>query len=360
MAIKTKITVDNSQLKKGMKDASSSTQKSLQKIHDVTKKVSGGLGALGGNLSGLGKIAGTLTSKFALVGASIAFILKGIKETWDDLMLSPEEYMTKQNFKIQQSRENTTESLNRQNQDNGYFQRLQELSNQENLSNVMKQEAIKLVQILTKKYGDLGIQIDLVSGQILNLDSAQSKMLQKQAQQLYKNLSIQTNDIGELVTAKMKASFTRINENNFFSRMLSDFIQQQTGLVRGNVTEGIEFINAKPLQQQIRILQKFRQQATRESDIKDIQEIIELKKQQLKIQQKLSSLEQTGAIDEKTAAARLKDRTTSDTVAKNQAVQVQEGRKQRSLQETMQSMQSQAEYARLTKTSEQIVFLQNK
>ena len=368
MAIETSFTIKQVNVEQALKQAENKAKQTAQKIDGVLnqsagkqiKNINKGVSALGNNLGGLGKIASTLTSKFAIVGAGIAFIIKGIKETWDDLMLSPQEYMTKQNFKIQQSRENTTESINRQNQDNGYFQRLQQLSNEENLSNAMKQEAIKLVQVLTKKYGDLGIQIDAVSGQIFNLDSAQSKMLKKQAQQLYKNLSLENTDISGLANAKMKASFARINENNFFTRSVYDLLQQQTGITRGSVKQGMNFINSKPLEQQIRILQGIREKATRETDIKDIQEIIELKKQQLKIEQKLKSLRDTGAIDEKTYMARLKESTTRNTVAKNRTIQRQQGSKQLAIGQSIIQMQQQADFAKLTKTSEQLVFLEKK
>lgn len=368
MAIQTTFTIKQVNIDQALKQAENKAKNSAEKIDKVLnqsadkgiKDVNKGVSALGENLGGLGKIAGILSSKFAIVGAGIAFIVKGIKETWDDLMLSPQEYITKQSFKLKQSSQNTAESMNQQSMENGYFARLQEIANLEFVSNSMKQEAIKLVQILTRKYGNLGIEIDAVTGQISNLDSAQTKLLQKQAKLLYKNLSMENDDISGLSTAKMKSTFARQNENNFLSRMVYDFIQQETGLVKGNVLQGISLIDSKPLEQQIKILQGFREKATREQDIKDIQEIIELKKQQLKIQEKLRSLEETGAIDDKTLTARMKEKSTKDAVASNYSLQAQQGRKQNQLEQTMQQMREQYQFSALTKTSQQLVFLQKK
>ena len=76
MAIKAKFSVDNSELKKGLKDAENQAQSSMKKIADTAQDASGGfkgiLGSLGklgpyGKLAavGIGAIAGAVTAVIA-------------------------------------------------------------------------------------------------------------------------------------------------------------------------------------------------------------------------------------------------------------------------------------------------------
>ena len=382
MAIQTSFTIKQVNVDQALKKAEKKAENTAKKIDGVLNNTAGkeiknlnkGISALGENLGGLGKIAGTLTSKFAIVGAGIAFVVSMIKDLWDRINLSDDEFELKQNFKIQNGKEKTANTIEKQTVDNSYLARLQQLATAENVSNKMKQEAIKLIQLLTKRYGDLGLKIDTVTGQITGLDEAQNSMLKRQAKQLSINLSQELENVATLATKKMGKAFATINMNNAWVEWVAGITYDIFGGMMPNARQGFNQINSMKLQDQIKYLTAFlnERKATfgesignnpnirTDKQIKAITEIIQLKKQQLKIQQKLNSLQENGTLNEKDYAQRLKDQTIKNKVAQNQNIQVQEGRKQTNIDDAMLQMQEQADYQKLTKTSQQLIFLQKK
>ena len=74
MAIKTKITIDNSELKKGLKDAENQASSSMEKIADSAQTASGGFKSILGSLAKLGPVG-----KLAVVAiGSIVGVVTGV------------------------------------------------------------------------------------------------------------------------------------------------------------------------------------------------------------------------------------------------------------------------------------------
>lgn len=195
--IKAKISLDSSELKKGLNQAEQSVKKTGKEMSTATKKldnfadsadnavraidsISGALGKASTGISGLaGDLIALVKNPIAIAIAAItALAAVGIK-LWDKLTLSAEEYAKKASFEFEQAQKKFNDLTNAQKEDSGYLDRLKEISQEENISNALKAEAISIIQSLTDKYGDLGISIDVTTGKIHGLDEGMAKANKK-------------------------------------------------------------------------------------------------------------------------------------------------------------------------------------
>ena len=198
--IKAKISLDSSELKKGLNQAEQSVKKAGKEMSNATKKldnfgdnadravraidsVSGALGQASTGISGLAGdlIALVKNPMAAAIAAITALVAVGVK-LWDKLTLSAEEYAKKASFEFEQAQKKFNDLTNAQKEDSGYLDRLKEISQEENISNSLKTEAISIIQSLTDRYGDLGISIDVTTGKIHGLDEGMAKANKKMSE----------------------------------------------------------------------------------------------------------------------------------------------------------------------------------
>lgn len=197
MSIKAKISLDSSELKKGLNSAEQSVKKTGQEMSNATKKldnfgdnadravraIDSVGGALGQASTGISGLAGDLIDLVknpmsAAIAAITALVAVGVK-LWDKLTMSAEEYAQKASFEFEQAQKKFSDLTNEQKEDTGYLDRLKQISQEENISNAVKAEAISIIQSLTDRYGDLGISIDLTTGKIIGLEQGMTKANQK-------------------------------------------------------------------------------------------------------------------------------------------------------------------------------------
>lgn len=143
-------------------------------------------GAAGLASTGVSGLAGDIVNLVknpmsALIAALGALVAVGVK-VWDILTQSAQEYTQKVAIAAQRAKKEQQELSKAQGQDRGYLKRLEELSKAENLSNAQKIQAAKIIELLSKKYGDLGISIDFATGKIQGLDKAQMELLKRMQQ----------------------------------------------------------------------------------------------------------------------------------------------------------------------------------
>ena len=200
MSIKAKISLDSSELKKGLDQAEQSVKKAGKEMSAATKKldnfgdnadravraIDSVSGALGQASTGISGLAGDLISLVknpmaAAIAAITALVAVGVK-LWDKLTLSAEEYAKKASFEFEQAQKKFNDLTNAQKEDSGYLDRLKEISQEENISNDLKTEAISIIQSLTDRYGDLGISIDVTTGKIHGLDEGMAKANKKMSE----------------------------------------------------------------------------------------------------------------------------------------------------------------------------------
>ena len=177
---------------------------------DAMKNALGGLGKMGDSLGGMfGKIASGFTSLLSPIGLATAAI--GGLITWginmyQKLTLSHEEYIDNLNYQQQNSNKRFSKIENKEKTDNGYFQRLKELNQVEKVSNAIKTETVMIIQLLTRRYGDLGLSIDETTGKILGLDNAFNQFQKKVSELKLKQLRVDAN----ISKNKVNSQFSQI------------------------------------------------------------------------------------------------------------------------------------------------------
>lgn len=83
MAIKAKLEIDNTELKKGLKDAEKQAKTSMDKISDAAQGASGGFRGMLGFLNKLGPVAKIAAAGIAIIGTAVAAAAAGIKKLTD-------------------------------------------------------------------------------------------------------------------------------------------------------------------------------------------------------------------------------------------------------------------------------------
>ena len=76
-----------------------------------------------------------------------------------------------------------------------YLKQLEQLANQEDLSNANKAQAAKAIGELTKAYGDLGIKLDETTGKLTGVDSAMIKKAEKDKSRRIKELNAELKEL---------------------------------------------------------------------------------------------------------------------------------------------------------------------
>lgn len=142
---------------------------------NVWKELSDGEGLLK-NLTGA--LKGVL-SPIGAIGLGLAALGKLAADVWNRMTLSAAEYLEQTSRAADaagKKREKLQEAQSRELQ---YLASLRELASQEQLSNTAKQEAGVLLDLLSSKYGNLGIEIDKAGNRLTGFDKAQEKVLSK-------------------------------------------------------------------------------------------------------------------------------------------------------------------------------------
>lgn len=187
MAIRAKFTVDNREIKKGLQEVDQQAKNTGNNIKSSMEQVNKGfdsaekLGSkMGGTLKNLQEAFMGMLSPIGLITTGITALGALAVKVWDMMTVSAEEYAMKASNAVDKANKNLEETFKQKETDSGYLERLKELSQAENMSNAMKMEAAELISLLTKRYGDLGVSIDMATGKIFGLDEAQRIFLKSQ------------------------------------------------------------------------------------------------------------------------------------------------------------------------------------
>nr|DAD90245.1 MAG TPA: hypothetical protein [Myoviridae sp. ct8ME27] len=187
MAIKAKFTVDNREIKKGLQEVDQQAKNTGNSIKSSMEQVNKGfdsaekLGSkMGGTLKNLQEAFMGMLSPIGLITTGITALGALAVKVWDMMTVSAEEYAKKASNAVEKANKNLEETFKQKETDSGYLERLKELSQAENMSNAMKMEAAELISLLTKRYGDLGVSIDMATGKFFGLDEAQRIFLKSQ------------------------------------------------------------------------------------------------------------------------------------------------------------------------------------
>lgn len=192
MSAEGKVSLNASQYKKTLDDIKGKTSKTFDSVGKDIGKAGKAVGAFSSEVSGqfgaLSKIIGALTNPITLVIAGFGALLSAGKELYDVLTVSADEYLQKVEKTAKEQKKQYDEMKTAQEAEQGYMERLKELGEKENKTNEEKEEMIFLVNTLTSKYGELGIEIDGVTGKLQNLAQAEETLNVKQKEARAKQL----------------------------------------------------------------------------------------------------------------------------------------------------------------------------
>lgn len=193
MAIKAKISVDNSELVQGLQQAENQAKKTGKSINDgfgnnggiaaldqlgknaddAVRALDGVAGAAGAASTGLGGLAGDIISlvknPIALLIAAFATLIAVGVECWKRLTVSAEEYKAMMDKQIADSQRNIKEQKKEADTLDIISKKLVELNNIQNKTASQYSLERGLIHMLSETYGDLGLSIDSTTGKYSNL-----------------------------------------------------------------------------------------------------------------------------------------------------------------------------------------------
>ena len=274
MAIKAKFTVDNREIKKGLQEVDQQAKNTGNSIKTSMEQANKGfdsankLGSkMGGTLKNLqGAFMGML-SPIGLITAGITALGALAVKVWDMMTVSAEEYAMKASNAVEKANANLEKTLKQERTDSGYLDRLIELSKAETISNAMKVEAIELISLLSKRYGDLGISIDIATGKITGLDKAQVALLRKQQEMQISAAKISMNAQKMNTDSADEGAIGRRNINAYLTPF--DFGDASKGI---NVSRAEKW-NKGTLDDKLTVANEMAKNATTNKDIEKWQKL---------------------------------------------------------------------------------------
>lgn len=355
MAIKAKFSVDNREMKKGLQEVEQQAKKTGANIKENMERAGQGFesinklgGTMGGTLKNVQEAIMGLLSPVGLVMAGITALGTLAVKVWDMMTVSAEEYAMKASNAVEKANKNLEETFKQEETDSGYLERLKELASAEELSNAMKMEAAELISILTKRYGALGLSIDMATGKITGLDEAQRTFLKNQQQ-----LKV---DAAKISVNAQKMAADSATENALGIRNLNAYVtpfEFGDASKSSNVRRADKW-NRGGLEGKLEIANEMMQNATSSSDIEKWQKLaIEIEKLIL-AQKELNSIVEYGERSEKAYAETLKKRSqqTINVATENHKQAAERSKKSR------EQSQEKDNYANLS-TKDKITYKEN-
>lgn len=232
------VVTDAQQAKKQAKNIGESVAKSAEKgakkltfgakVKENLDKIKVGvenIGIGGDKLSKLGQLfkgGGWI----AVATAAIGLLAKGAMALWDKMTLSAEQAIEKAKTLRQYAQQRLDTTFQNETDSKGYIDRLKQLNQQQELSNLQKMEAITIVNQLSKTYKDLGLSVSTVTGKVLGLDQAMEKIARqnqkkkiKEAENKVANSTIEANaSLDPILENIVGGWFTQMFKNGFMTR----------------------------------------------------------------------------------------------------------------------------------------------
>ena len=270
---------------------------SADKAVTAIDSVSGAMGAASTGVTGLaGDLVNLIKNPaslwFAAVGMAVAAAVKII----DKFTLSASEMQERLKHFAEEAKKTRREVEAAHKQERDYIDRLRELSEAEIKSQDSKREAAMLIDQLNKKYGNLGITINSVTGEIEGLADAERKLSQKQFKE---RLNAMNNQRGALSSQGKSLAMLALGSTKLFGDIFGGLI------ANGDEKKALKsFLETAPLEKQIEFFEKWRDSTGTIEGWETVQKIVELKTEELNIQREIEKMRSSGyATDEEIAEA---------------------------------------------------------
>lgn len=243
MAIETQFTIRSVSVEQALKEAEAKVDRSAKKMDSSLSSVGSGTqnmeknlqaaakgmdsiskvgGKAGGVMKNLTESIQGLLSPIGLVSAGITAVITLVVHMYEKAKQRIQALKDYAKIGIEDAGKQLADSQKGMATDRGYMDRLIEISRYEEIDNATKQEAIRIISLLTSKYGDLGLSIDDTTGKVLGLVEAIEKFNQKQIQREVEdtNILIEKNkglvDVQDAELQKELNGFST-NPNEMFS-----------------------------------------------------------------------------------------------------------------------------------------------
>lgn len=247
MAIETQFTIRSVSVEQALKEAEAKVDRSAKKMDSSLSSVGSGTqnmeknlqaaakgmdsiskvgGKAGGVMKNLTESIQGLLSPIGLVSAGITAVITLVVHMYEKAKQRIQALKDYAKIGIEDAGKQLADSQKGMATDRGYMDRLIEISRYEEIDNATKQEAIRIISLLTSKYGDLGLSIDDTTGKVLGLVEAIEKFNQKQIQREVEdaNLLIEKNKgLVDTQNAELQKEL-----NGFFSNPIEMFSPPMT------------------------------------------------------------------------------------------------------------------------------------
>ena len=201
MAIETQFTIRSVSVEQALKEAEAKVDRSARKMDNSLSSVGSGTqnmeknlqaaakgmdsiskvgGKAGGVMKNLTESIQGLLSPIGLVSAGITAVITLVVHMYEKAKQRIQALKDYAKIGIEDAGKQLADSQKGMATDRGYMDRLIEISKYEEIDNATKQEAIRIISLLTSKYGDLGLSIDDTTGKVLGLVEAIEQFNRKQ------------------------------------------------------------------------------------------------------------------------------------------------------------------------------------
>ena len=247
MAIETQFTIRSVSVEQALKEAEAKVDRSAKKMDSSLSSVGSGTknmeknlqdaakgmdsiskvgGKAGGILKNLTESIQGLLSPIGLVSAGITAVITLVVHMYEKAKQRIQALKDYAKIGIEDAGKQLADSQKGMATDRGYMDRLIEISRYEEIDNATKQEAIRIISLLTSKYGDLGLSIDSTTGKVLGLVEAIEQFNKKQIQREVEDTNILLDKNKGLV--KVQDAELQKELNGFLSNPIEMFSPPMT------------------------------------------------------------------------------------------------------------------------------------
>ena len=258
---------------------------------------------LGGQIVSLGRAFQVLAAgKIAVVVAAIGAAFVGLKKAIDQTTVSMKEQSQILDARIQAGNKELEQLRARQSEEDGYIERLSELSERENKTNEEQTEAAKLTKILTDRYADLGLSVDKTTGEFTDLEAAIRKLNAAQREQALDKLAEQI--------AMLQSKSDALAKQHIGGNLVSNIYEALGGTSLLAQSNREEYVKGTT-EQKLDYAKRARDSATTEDNIRFWAEQVDALTEIKNLEERMDKLKKRGAETDKEIAEQAK-KTSED------------------------------------------------
>lgn len=305
---------------------------------------------LGGQIVSLGRAFQVLAAgKIAMIVAAIGAAYTGLKKAIDLTTVSQKEMNQALDARIQTGNKELEQLRARQSEEDGYIERLKELSERELKTSEEQDEAAKLTKILSDRYSDLGISVNKTTGEFADLETAIRKLNAAQREQALEKIAEQI--------AMLQQKSDALAKKHIGGNLVSNIYEALGGTSLLAESNRDEYAKATT-EQKIDYAQRARDSATTEDNIRFWAEQVEALTEIKNLEERMDKLKKQGAETDKEITEIAKKRTEEATRAAEKELadieRLAEAEAQREAEREKAAQKERDDYAKMLNDEEKL------